>query len=261
MLLTALVPAAAHAHPVVDEAIAHYRQAEFDKSLELLDKAAGRDDLSRADVVELLRHRALVRFATGKREAMADDLRKLATLDPEDGLGDDVPPPVAEAYERARSKAAPIAVEATAEHTAGGVRVSARLQGDDAGLVREVRVAARPGGGAWQRAAGEPVTVPVTSGATVEYFAAAIGPGGAAVASAGTEASPRTHVAGASASAGAATEGAAEGETGDRTALVWGLAAGGAAVGLVVIVTAVILVAGGGSGGNDSQLSGPRLEL
>jgi len=265
-LLLVAVPSPALAHPVLDEAIERYRNGDFGGALELLEEAEHRDDLTRGDVVTMFRYRALVRFATGDREAMAGDLRGLAALDPDDGAGADAPPPVREAYAAARDETTPIALDVSVEDGAGHVRVVPRLRGGGDGLVRALRVGARPRGGRWEHAGGEPLTVPVPSRGPVEYWAAAIGPGGAPLVSVGSADEPLTHVAGPAATApdeprDGRSRALDRDDGGGDPVLVWGLVGAGVAAVAAAVVLAVVLTSDGADGGRDTQLGGPRLEL
>jgi hypothetical protein len=61
---------------------------------------------------------------------------------------------------------------------------------DNAGLVQSLRVRARVSGAAWRRVERATLEIPAAAGATVEYVAEAVGPGGAVLAQAGTDDAP-----------------------------------------------------------------------
>jgi len=186
-----LVPGRALAHPVLDEAQERFQQADFEGALELFAQAEAGDDLSRDDLVQLYLRRALVHHAMGNDEDLQLDLIRLATLDPEMELGRQVPPNLRQAFERAAADVrAPVSVQVDATPVSDAVRLSARVQDDRAALVREVRLSAR-GDGDWQSAVNDELVLTAGSDGRLLYWAEAVGPGGAVVASAGSRDEPR----------------------------------------------------------------------
>jgi len=174
----------------VDQAVREYGAADFNAAAASLARAQAASDLERADVVQLLLYRALVSLANGDARAVDDALLGLASLEPDYYMSPSIPPVVRQAFARVRASVrGPLALQSTATREPGGVRVHARIAGDVAALVREVRVHARVAGARWQRGHDD-VLVVATPGTAVEHYAEAIGPGGAVLASDGSEQAP-----------------------------------------------------------------------
>ena len=224
------ISATALAHPLIEQAEERYAQADFDGALDLLAEAEAADDLERADVVDLLVTRALVNLGAGEAEAYEDSLRQLATLEPDYRMGPQFPPHVREQFETIREESRPLELTASAEVIAGAVRVQTQLS-DPGNLVRRLRIGGRDGStGPFQVESGRELEVPAAAGATVQWYAEAIGPGGAVVARVGSPDEPRTE----SIHADLGTEGG--GELTDE--------GGGGAGWIVLGVVAGLLVAG-----------------
>lgn len=187
-LLLLAVATPARAHPRVDRAARYAEEAAFPEALALLAEAEASDDLTRADVVELLRVRATVHFAMGEADELTADLVRLLSLDPDYSLGPRAPPDLRQALEAARPRvSAPLELDVTADSDAAGATIRARVSGDPEGLVRRVEIGGRAEGGRWVTTSEGRLTVP---GVNVEYYAEAIGMGGAVLARRGTEAEP-----------------------------------------------------------------------
>ncbi|MGB5809293.1 MAG: hypothetical protein WBG86_02110 [Polyangiales bacterium] len=97
-LSTALQPEA-HAHPLLDEAVASYEEAGFQEALRAFDDAAHNADLTVDELLYLFEMRALVHHALGDRAAMDRDLLRIAVVRPSYRLGGLAPPPVREAFD------------------------------------------------------------------------------------------------------------------------------------------------------------------
>lgn len=239
------IPEHASAHALVDEGRRLYEEeADFVAALDVLGRAAAGTDLSADDLVDLFETRALVYLAMGRDDDMRADLRRLAAIRPDHALPSTTPPDVVAAFAdlRASSPGAP-RLTATLEPSALGVTITVRLDNDPAGLVREVRISGRAPGGDWERATGAPLFVATPSGGVVEYYAEAVGPGGAVIARSG-EASAPLRAAPISAAAGS-------GGGGDEV-WPWIVGGAGAAVVVAVVVTVVVLTtSGGGASGTD----------
>jgi len=294
VLASALFAAPALAHPLVDQGVQRYEEADFQGALERLDRAEASTSLTRSDVVKLLLYRALVHYATGSRDALDADLFRLASLEPRMELARDVPPRVREAFAQARRRVrAPISLEVEVRANGPAIRVTARVVGDDAGLVRSVRVSARQHGrGArWQRRTDAPIDIEVGDDDTaVEYYAEALGPGRAVLVSEGYPAEPRAVTRREITAAGAARhEGGAlhtstsvrtlGSETGDAPPATTGRApldydeggdegssaawwiVGGGAVLVAATVVAVVLLTGGGGASDETVLASPTADL
>jgi hypothetical protein len=132
-----------------------------------------------------------IRHALNQRRALEQDAARLAVVDPEHEFPVEAPPEVRLAYAMARQSAGgPIAVRVEARRWAGLVTVRAEAEGDSASLVRAVRIHARPAGAeGWEEGNGS-VNLRVPSSEVVLYYAVAIGPGGAPLASDGSASSP-----------------------------------------------------------------------
>ena len=164
-------PAAVRADEDLDAGIRFAQEAEFEQALEAFARASSGSGLTRAHLVTLLEQRAVVRFALGDQEAMAEDLRGLAALAPNHVFGPAVPPPVRAAFENARGAVEPVAVLVRVSVVPNGVRLDADVSGGTAAVIREVLVAGRVGNERWEVARGGSVTIPRPAGASVEYYA------------------------------------------------------------------------------------------
>jgi hypothetical protein len=125
------------------------------------------------------------------------------------------------------------------------VVLTARVERDPNGLVRETRIHHREPGMPWETTAGSEARV---AAETVEHWAEAIGPGGAVLATAASADAPRRF----------SIEDDADGDggAGDGVPLwVW-IGGGALAVGLVVIVAVLI-----GSGGGESDQTRPAFPM
>lgn len=226
--------APAFAHPLVDAARGRYAEGDFEAASAALDDVNDDARLSVDDLVALLEVRALARRALGDERGTEDALAALATLRPAHRFGDETPPDVQDQFARLRGER--LALDAGA-HVASGELVLRARTVDPSRLIRRVRIAVRIGG-AWSVEDGRERRVAVGTEPT-EWYAEAIGPGGAIVASAGSADDPRV-ASGATAASGF--------DPWPAIAIVAGvLAAAG-------IVLAIILVA---TAGTDTVVEGP----
>jgi hypothetical protein len=90
----------AKAHPLLDEAIASYEEADFQGALRTFDAAARNADLSVEELLQLFEMRALVYHALDNKAAMRADLRRLAAVRPSYRLSRLAPPPVRQEFDR-----------------------------------------------------------------------------------------------------------------------------------------------------------------
>jgi hypothetical protein len=247
--LVGLAPAAAFAHPLIDEAVQRYDDADLPGALEALARAERATNLTRADLVQLFLRRAMVHHAMHHQAEVEADVFRLAALERGLALRRVAPPPVRLAYEAAVARmAGSMRLDVEARRTPDGLELVARVIDDDAALVQAVHLRARAPGGEWQRSEDGSVELLLPSGAAVEYVAEAIGPGGAVLVAAGTESAPLTATATIAPDPGmAGAEGtAASGRVGpaghvEETGLgpwPWIIAGGG-----VLVVAAVVLIA------------------
>jgi hypothetical protein len=127
----------------------------------------------------------------GRADAMERDLAGLAALEPGRTLPAAAPPEVLERWAAIIATAEPLELLAVARWEVGVVAVRAVSDGDPGGLVRRIRVGARLVGRDY--ALGDDRVELVTADDSgVEYYAEAIGPGGAVVATAGSAEAPLT---------------------------------------------------------------------
>lgn len=246
-LAVALVlPARAAAHPLVDEARSHLERAEFEQALEALEFAATLEDLGRPDVVELLELRAMAHVALADVQALQNDIAALASIDPSHVFPPEAPPELQGMLEERAAAAGPLAVTAHVAPTDAGVRIDASAQNDDASVVQRIRVFTRlPGAPFRELSPGE------TVGATeVEYYAEAVGIGGAVLASAGSSAVPRRWPAGSSSEPWFGDEGRQDDDESGGVG-AWPFVLGGVAV--VAVGVVLFLVLTGGSGGTQPE--------
>lgn len=250
MLAVVALPAEAWAHPILDRARQRYYEADFAGALEQLARAERADDLTRTDALALLGLRALVHLGMENQQAFESDLARLVAIDPSHRFGDEAPPEAAEALDRARSSSpGPLAVRVVVDPQASGVSLAPDLQNDVGSMVREVRVHGRAAGETrFERATDGVLVIQGDASGAVEYYAEAVGPGGAIIATAGSESSPLRW---------APRDGSAvapdPGEGGGPGAWVWIL--GG--VGVVAVAAVVVLVATSSSGDPSTQPSLP----
>ncbi len=189
LVVVASVATTAHADDDVDEGVRLIGLARFDEALAAFARAEAGDDLSRADLAVLLESRAIVLAAMGRVDAMERDLAGLAALEPARSLPAAAPPEVVARWSAIVATARPLELLAVASWDVGVVTVRAVSDGDPGGLVRRIRVGARLVGRDYALGDGR-VQLMTADASSVEYFAEAIGPGGAVVAAAGSADAP-----------------------------------------------------------------------
>jgi hypothetical protein len=188
MALVLSYAAPAFAHPLVERARESYAQGDFEAAAITLEAIGDDAGLSADDLVALLEIRALARRALGDDRGAEDALATLASLRPSHRFGPEVPPEVQDQFARLRGDR--ISIEARA-HVANGELVVRARTTDPARLIRRVRIAVRAAG-AWSEEDGTERRI-ATGSESTEWYAEAIGPGGAIVASFGSAGDP--HVA------------------------------------------------------------------
>ncbi len=97
--LLSVLSGEARAHPLLDQAMTSYEEANFQAALHTFNDAAQNADLSVEELLHLFEMRALVHHALGNRAAMLADLRRLAAVRPSYRLSRLSPPPVRDALE------------------------------------------------------------------------------------------------------------------------------------------------------------------
>lgn len=230
-LLVAALLAAAPARAQVDEGNDALARAEFARAIAAFD-AAERGPIDRVEYLSLLEGRALAAWASGDTERARADLAALAALDPGHRFRSEAPPEVTERFaETVAAREGPIAADARFTPDA----LTVRVQNDDAGLVANVRAHVRADG-PWSIREGEPpaLRVPMPANDRSEAWVELVGPGGAVLVTAGSEARPIVR------ERAAATE-----APGDDAPLFIGLGVGGA-VAVIAVIIAVAFVASSG---------------
>lgn len=191
--LGCLAPATALAHPLLDEGTRKYDEADFQGAIAAFTRAEQATDLTRDDLVQLYLRRAMVHQAMGHAENVEADLFRLASLDRALALPREATPAIRAAYAQATLRATgTLRLDVAVRAIPSGLKLIVRVADDSAALVQALRIRARVPGGAWRRSDRASIEVPTTAGATVQYVAEGIGPGGALIVSAGTESAPLT---------------------------------------------------------------------
>src|SRR5688500_11497761 len=159
----------AHADDRVEAGWRWFLQAEFDRALEAFDEAAARS-LDREEAARLLEGRVQVHWAMGDENRAAEDLARLAVLDPAHELARESPPDLLAAFERARTRArgAP-RIRVRVVEQDGVARVTADVENDPSGLVLSVRIRARARGGEWIEVTDAPLELDAPTGARIEH--------------------------------------------------------------------------------------------
>lgn len=184
----------AFAHPLVDLARQRLEEADFEGSISAAAEAEREGDLTLADYVALLESRALAHLALGDEAGMRTDLIALASIDRNHSFPDSAPPALREAFASARREVPrALGLRVAREERDGMLHFEAVVEDDTASLVRALRIEARSGTGAWIRGQNGAVEVPRTD-ARVDYFAEALGPGGAVLASDGSRTQPLSYI-------------------------------------------------------------------
>jgi hypothetical protein len=163
---------------LVDDARRLVDEADFAAAERAFATAEAASDLSRADLVALLEGRSLLHHALADGAALEADLARLAALDPGHTFGPRMPPEIADAFLRVRTRSAgALRVDVQMRPVPGGPALSATTANDPGGLVRALEVHARVAGGPWRTAPDE-LVLTGAPGAGVELWAVARGPGG-----------------------------------------------------------------------------------
>jgi len=80
LALLGLLPGKAHAHPMLDRAVAAYENADFEQALKTFDTAARNADLSIDELLQLFEMRALVHHALGNEAQTRADLHRVLAV-------------------------------------------------------------------------------------------------------------------------------------------------------------------------------------
>lgn len=168
--------------------------ADFQRALRAFDRAERTERLDREGLVALAEGRVIARFALGTAARARRDLEILAELDPGHAFPVEAPPEVAEALAATvREAGGGLAVELRWEDAPEASTLSVEVQRDAAALVREVRVIARVGEGAWETHAERRVTLAHPPGAVVAVYVELLGPRDVVLRSEGSASAPILH--------------------------------------------------------------------
>ncbi|NOY93722.1 MAG: hypothetical protein GXP55_21260 [Deltaproteobacteria bacterium] len=190
-LLCAWSPLTTRADESLDAGFTALDQGDFDVAAAAFDAALAGDGLSRPELVALLEARAALHFALHDEAALDADLGWLAALDPGHAFGDDRPPDLARRFvEIEQHHPGALEVVATALPSDASVGVRARVERVPEGMDVRLRVCTRQERAAWRCVDGGQASSPLSASGGVYYYAEALGPGGAVVASAGSASDP-----------------------------------------------------------------------
>lgn len=241
---------AARADASLDAGLAALDEGDFDAAAAAFDAALADDNLSRPELIALLEARAALHFALHDEAALDNDLGWLAALDPGHSFGDNRPPDLARRFVSIEQHhPGALEVTATALPSDAEVLVTARTQHVPEAMEVTLRVCTRVEGAPWRCVDGATAHSP-NSASGVFYYAEAVGPGGAVVASAGSASDP-LHLASPGATgtgsgaddANAAVDSTVDGSSAsDETTSGHGLALGlGIGGGVVAVALGVVL--------------------
>lgn len=269
LALLAFAPAVAHAHPMVDQARREFDATRHRRALQLLEQAEEQRDLSRGDLIELLLLRAFAHRALRQMDLAEVDMFRLAGLDPARELGREVPPQLRRLFEQARERVpGPVRIEVHVERSGEVMTVTAEVLDDVAALATGFRLFGRAENGDVRQSTDSRLDVTVLPNQTGEYWAELLGPGGAVIASQGSEDAPLTIDATEQGlrpgdlETGEGNGNSESGETssggGDEGIPAWPFVVGG--VVLVLAAVAVVLAVVLTTPTDDTQLSEPTVQ-
>lgn len=191
VVFTLIAPGRALAHPLIDDARRAYNATQHDAGLELLDRAEAGTDLSAEELAELLLLRAMMHRAQRRMDLAEIDLLRLAGLDPTRELGREVHPTLRRLFDTVRQRVpGPVRLDVTAERRGGVVHVRVAVTDDVAALTQGFRLHARAERGEWRDTDASSLEVDVRPSQAAEYWAEAVGPGGAVIATHGSRSAP-----------------------------------------------------------------------
>lgn len=243
----------AFAHDDIDEARRLYQEAELEQALDALARAED-NGLTRDELLELLDLRLVVNLSLGQAEDVTRDLRVLAAIDPDHELPPELPPAEQDAFiEIVEGTEESIAVQVNMDSSPAAAVFRASTTGDSQSLVSSIRIRARTPSGLWAEDNNE-LVLPLTSSMDVYYYAEALGPGGAVLATRGSEDDPLV--------ARYSPRGEEDDDSGGgglSSGAIIGIGAGVAVVVAVAVIVAVL--ARGGSGPNSFQPGNPTIEF
>jgi hypothetical protein len=240
----------AQLRPEVAEGRARALAGEFGPANASLEAALGRGDLSRDDLIAIYEARVFMHFANSDSAPMRADLARIAAIDPTHTFDADYyPAGVTDVFRQiVGERAGALALDAEAVVLASGeFEVRAEVQNDPGDLTRSVRVHARGAEQEWQSGTDD-LRIDPDGATTGEFYAEAVGPGGAILARRGSESAP------------VPVDLLTVTETEGGGVPVWVWIAGGVGVAAVLAVV-IILVATSGGVSEDMQPSGPMVRF
>ncbi len=158
--------------------------------MEAFERAAESTDLGWEDVIALLEGRAMVHHARGDDAAFERAAQAIASIAPAYAPAREVPPRLSRRLRAATDGGAQLTLEATAERSADSLLVAAVLSNNPGNVVNRVVFSAKVGASEFADHEGPRVSIPARPSEGVRWYAQAIGPGGAVVASFGSSESP-----------------------------------------------------------------------
>ncbi|MBW2465344.1 MAG: hypothetical protein JRH11_27095 [Deltaproteobacteria bacterium] len=241
--------AAAQLDPEVERAREEALSGEFDQASARLEVALLRDDLSRQDLITMYEARVFISYAGGDRSALVADLERIAALDPEHSFDPNYyAAEVTDAFaETVRNRAGRLALEAEALLLASGdLEIRSEIHNDPGDLVQNVQIYGRAVGEDWERGEGS-LRTEISGDQGAEYYAQAVGPGGAIVATHGSEGAPLLF----------------EGEGGGAGEAVplWVWIGGASVIVAAVIIIAAVAASGGVSDDTHMHPAGAAMRL
>jgi hypothetical protein len=177
-LLAIAIASSARAQDL-EQGIAAYYSADFERALEAFRRAEREGPLTRDEVVRLFFFRALVQSAFDDEQELDRDLRRLASLEPEHAMNEAPPAVRARFAEIVRALEGPLRLEVSLSPTAGGALVRARVVNDAEGVVRSLEMSGGSTLGEAERRDEASLFVRGSARTPIHYSVRAIGPGGA----------------------------------------------------------------------------------
>ena len=183
---------ASEAHAQLDEGRRRLEHADFTRAVRAFDRAERGAHLTRDQLLSIYEGRAMARWAQGNERQAQHDLIALAEVDPHHAFPPEAPPELGEAFADA-ARDGGLSLQLSFVDAPGSATLTVDTHHDDAGLVRALRTHVRVADGAWTESDSSTVRLDVAEHAAVEAWVEAIGPGGAVIATSGSEGAPIVH--------------------------------------------------------------------
>lgn len=221
----------ASAQSPVDSARELYEAGNLNEALDAYAQIEQREDLSLDNLAEIFQTRALIYRILGDEGAEEAELTRLASIAPDHRFSSDVPPEVRERFATLRARLeGSLTLSVQARSSAESVTLVSNVENDPLEVVRSVVLRGRIEGADWVRGEGT-LQLEAEIGDLVEYYAAAVGPGGAIVARHGSQADPRAY--------------RVEGQGGGGAPVWPWIVAGAGVVAVAVTVTIIVVLSSG----------------